>query len=417
MKLLIAYDQVFSVTSAGAVFTRGELSLSILRRYQEVFDEIVVVGRGEWIEEKECARLSPCDGEGISFVFLPNISTPGAFFGARAQARSALEHLVDAADVTLVRLPSELGLLAAEVAHWACKRQGGDRKTWVVELVGCPFDALRHHGSLLAAAYAPLMRRRVQRAVARAPFVHYVTSSFLQRRYPSPNITASFSDVLLPDPFEALLDARGKRLRSRCAAMVFGMIGTLQVRYKGIDLAMRAMEHVGDVLGDFHFHVLGPGDPEPWRRLARARGLEGRVHFEGVLPQGEEVFRWLDTLDVYLQPSLAEALPRGLIEAMSRGLPALGSRAGEVSKLLDGSCLHDPGDWRTLAEHLVQARDFRWRWAMAQRNFEAAREFAPPHLSPLRNRWLQTIAASVLLSTPESPCLSSKNSSALSSCP
>ena len=40
-------------------------------------------------------------------------------------------------------------------------------------------------------------------------------------------------------------------------------------------------------------------------------------------------------MDVYIQPSLQEGLPRALLEAMSRGLPCIGSNAGGIPELLE----------------------------------------------------------------------------------
>ena len=54
----------------------------------------------------------------------------------------------------------------------------------------------------------------------------------------------------------------------------------------------------------------------------------------GSLPHNE-VFEWLDTIDIYAQPSRQEGLPRALIEAMSRGLPAFGARTGGIPELLE----------------------------------------------------------------------------------
>jgi glycosyltransferase involved in cell wall biosynthesis len=385
LKLLIAYDQVFSVSSCGAVFTSGELGRSVLERYLEVFDEVLVVGRRKALTPDEAQSLSRCDGPGIRFAFLPNLSSLTAFAGARQRSRRVLVGLIEQCDFTLVRLPSEIGLLAADVARWV--RPG----RWGVELVGCVFDALRYHGSLRAALYAPLAAARVRAVVEQAPFVHYVTESFLQRRYPGQGQTAAFSDVLLPAPQASVMDRRLDRIQARPRPLVLGLIGTLKVRYKGIECALEALRAVRPSLRDLELRILGPGDPAPWVKLARRHGVDDLVHFDGVLPHGPQVFDWLDGLDVYLQPSLTEALPRGLIEAMSRALPVLGSRAGEIPRLIGEGWLHEPGDRTTLARHIL-AMECPRRQAMASRqNYRTARLFAPQRLAGSRSQWLETL--------------------------
>ena len=59
---------------------------------------------------------------------------------------------------------------------------------------------------------------------------------------------------------------------------------------------------------------------------------------------GKEVMAWLDGIDIYLQPRMAEGLPRSLIGAMSRGCPFVGSRCGGITGLLEEECLIEPGN-------------------------------------------------------------------------
>src|SRR5690625_396249 len=48
-----------------------------------------------------------------------------------------------------------------------------------------------------------------------------------------------------------------------------------------------------------------------------------------------EVFDWLETIDLYAQPSRQEGLPRALIESMSRGVPAFGANTAGIPELLE----------------------------------------------------------------------------------
>ena len=54
----------------------------------------------------------------------------------------------------------------------------------------------------------------------------------------------------------------------------------------------------------------------------------GRIHLNDVLET-------LDNIDIYLQPSLQEGLPRSVIEAMSRGCIAIGANTAGIPELLD----------------------------------------------------------------------------------
>jgi glycosyltransferase involved in cell wall biosynthesis len=166
------------------------------------------------------------------------------------------------------------------------------------------------------------------------------------------------------------------------------------MRFKGVQTALEAVGRVRERLTPFELRVVGAGDPEPWKREARRYDVERETTFEGVLPR-EHIPGWLDGIDLYLQPSFQEGLPRALLEAMSRACPALGSTAGGIPELLDHSCLHRPGDSRALAGLIVRsAGDQGWRRSQAARNFEEAKKYTGQALDPIRKEFWDEFATS-----------------------
>lgn len=102
------------------------------------------------------------------------------------------------------------------------------------------------------------------------------------------------------------------------------MIGSLKNNIKGIDTAIKSLSLINCSI---ELRVLGGGDTEKWRKLAEDEGVNDLVYFDGKLQSGAAVYEWLDNIDLYIQPSYQEGLPRALIEAMSRGCPSIGSTA------------------------------------------------------------------------------------------
>jgi glycosyltransferase involved in cell wall biosynthesis len=98
---------------------------------------------------------------------------------------------------------------------------------------------------------------------------------------------------------------------------------------------------------------------------------------------------WLDRIDIYLQPSRQEGLPRALIEAMARACPALGSTAGGIPELLAPSCLHDVGDASHLAEQIRLAAAPGWQREQARRNHAHAAQYLPSVLQARREHFWQ----------------------------
>lgn len=347
MKLLFVMDHRFEMAADGAVYTLGgKYPYRLWQEYLQVFEEIVVVCRGG-PATSPLERLSLSSGPGVRHVALGDRRGVGRLL-EMGGVRAALETHVAASDAVIARLPSELGLVACEAA-----RKVG--RPCLVEMVASAWDALWGHGSLTAKAYAPLLERRTARAVAKAPLVRYVTEQFLQKAYPTKGRAFTASNVALPPADLQVATRRHARIGAGAAPLIFGTVGSLVSRMKGVHTALEALAARRADLPPFEYRILGEGDPAPYRAMAERLGLGGRVRFDGVLPAGGAVAAWLDGIDIYLQPSLQEGLPRALIEALSRGCPAIASTVGGTPELLPPERLHRPNDARRLGQLIVEA--------------------------------------------------------------
>jgi glycosyltransferase involved in cell wall biosynthesis len=101
-----------------------------------------------------------------------------------------------------------------------------------------------------------------------------------------------------------------------------------------------------------------PGFPEELQRLVAERGLAGRVLFTGFR---RDLARILECATVACVPSWDEAFGMVVIEAMSLGVPVVGTRAGGIPELVDegvDGSLVPPRDAAALGRALVDlARD------------------------------------------------------------
>lgn len=390
-KLVFAHDHQF-LHVGGEVYSRGgQFSDALWGRYLKYCAQIEMVARERPLGAGEdLARLDRISGPAVTVRVVPSQSSLSSRLWSRSVVRRALQGALERADVLLARLPSQVGLLAIEVAETL-------GKPWAVECVGCTLDAHRNHGSLKARAYAPMAYRQMQQAILRAPAVLYVTQRFLQGRYPTRGAAFSCSDVELDDYGSPALTARLARMEGQGGSvrpLRFGMIAALDHRYKGIDVALQALRQASPTLPQWELQVLGAGDAEPWRRLARQLQL-GQVQWVGQLPAGRAVRDFLDQLDVYLQPSRQEGLPRALIEAMGRACPALGSSAGGIGELLAADCLHAVGDSQQLADALRRSVTSSWQKEQAQRNHREAARFLSSTQDPVRDEFWARLRALV----------------------
>jgi glycosyltransferase involved in cell wall biosynthesis len=344
MRLLFAHDHRFQRGPAQEVYTTGCLPAPAWDRYLQNFEELRVIARDDGMAPED-VRLARADAARVTFEFFPNLSSPRQLMLGSRTVDERMRSAVQEADAIVARLPSEIGLLAIKHA-----RALG--KPYAVEVVGCAWDGFLSIGPLTGRLYAPFAYLRNRNAIARAPMVLYVTSSWLQRRYPSSGHSASASNVALPSLDKEQRARRELRLAKLMAGdrPVLGTIGSLQVKYKGIQTAFKALARLRSAGLDLTYRIVGAGLIDPWQQLAHRLGVADLVHFDGTRSAGEDVFNWLDEIDIYLQPSLTEGLPRAMIEAMSRGAACLGSTRGGIPELLPPSRLHPPADATALAE-------------------------------------------------------------------
>jgi glycosyltransferase involved in cell wall biosynthesis len=372
MKALFVHDHYFYITPSGTIYSPGKLPYRIWQRYLLTFDELVVVGRSRFITEKQSKRMNVSSGKGVTFVFVPNIANVWGMLWHRKMVEHLLTCHISKVDAVIARY-SLLGGFAASLA----KKNG---KLCAVEVVADAWDAYWNYGNLKGRIYAPVAWYNMRRCLHKADFAIYVTREHLQRRYPCKGYCANASDVEInPVDVSVLhqkIERRHRMLKSPKRFFKVGLVGSLVNRYKGLHVALRALRRLKDQGILLELHVLGEGNLEPWRLEAKALGIANLLHLHGTLPSGEPVNQWLDELDMYVQPSFMEGLPRALLEAMSRGLPALGSTCGGMPELLQEECLHRPGDDETLAEHLRRlTNDTSWFNLQANRNFQEAQNY------------------------------------------
>jgi glycosyltransferase involved in cell wall biosynthesis len=128
---------------------------------------------------------------------------------------------------------------------------------------------------------------------------------------------------------------------------------------------------------DFHLDVLGPTDHTPeyyeaCRQKARDLGLEDHITFRGTVPVRE----FLGEFDLLVLPSYNEGQPVVVLEAMTAGIPVVGTDVGGMAQLITdplvspsgevwGPCgrLIAPGDAVAMADLLGEVMSDRQEYA------------------------------------------------------
>ena len=101
----------------------------------------------------------------------------------------------------------------------------------------------------------------------------------------------------------------------------------------------------------YEVHIIGDGGQrENLEKFSKDNALT--VFFYGSVTDRDYLFHLLQQSDVFVIPSLTEGMPRALLEAMTIGLPCIGSNVGGIPEVLSSEILYEPEDVEQLKKLL-----------------------------------------------------------------
>jgi glycosyltransferase involved in cell wall biosynthesis len=377
MRVCIVVEYRFVQTSDKAVWTDGLHAHSFWSRYLEAFDEVRVIARVKPVDRVP-KGFKRADGDGIEFYPLPYYVGPREYLRNALAIKKAMVAAIDPGDAVILRVPSQLSTVLAS----ALERR---RHPYAVEVVSDPYyifapSAIRHPlRPFFRWWFVRSLRRQCRKAIAAA----YVTAETLQRSYPpSPWARSThYSSVELDGP--VMTDARPVGHKT---AWKLVTVGSLAHYHKAVDVQIDSLAICRRNGIDATLTIIGDGQHRAeLEQRARELGLGDCVFFRGQLPAGEAVRNELIAADLFLLPSRHEGLPRAMIEAMSCGLPCIGSTVGGIPELISADDLVPPGDAGALARKIQDAlRNPQRLQAMGARNLVRARDFQDEFLRSRR---------------------------------
>lgn len=385
MNVLISCEQHFDRTPNGGVWTDGQYPYRFWTRYLCAFDSVRVFARmrnaSALPEDRQRA-----DGEGVSFVDVPDYVGPQQYLLRAAKVAAAAAGGLSGAEAIILRVPGQMGVCLEHQSR-------GTGRPYAVEVVADPYDvfspgAVRHP---LRPFFRWWCARALRRQCAGACAAAYVTREAIQRRYPpaAEAISSCYSDVELPEA--AFLKAPRGAGPAGVARLIF--VGSLAQPYKALDVLIDAVGLCARDGAALELVVIGSGKYKAeLESRAAAAGLGTRVRFLGQLTTAEAVRSQLDRADLFVLPSRTEGLPRAMIEAMARALPCIGSSMGGIPELLAAEDLAPPNNLPALAGKIREVIGDPARMAkMSARNLKSAREYASAALEERREAFYRCV--------------------------
>lgn len=329
MKALFCYDGPFYKDEEGSYYGRN-LNDKMFERYFTVAESLEIAIRTREIRREDARNsMSMIQNPNISVTECPNLSSVKGLLLSTSRAYKLLKSRISEADVVFIRLPSNIGNLAVSL----CRKM---KKKYLIEVVGCPWDAYWNYsfqGKFFALPAMLIMKRNVKNATD----VVYVTNEFLQKRYPTNGNSIGCSNVELTPMIDEVLQERIEKIErySPNQKYIIGTAAGLDVLFKGQEYVIRALgELKKQGITNFEYRLVGGGSGERLESIARECDVVQQVKIMGQIPHNK-IFEWLDEIDIYVQPSRQEGLPRAVIEAMSRGIPCIGAKTAGIPELIE----------------------------------------------------------------------------------
>lgn len=370
--IIFAHDHKLRYDN-GIFFTQGGLADNITQRYTTIYGDLTIICRAISIkpDEKNLSRIEN------PLVRVNAVRSSSLIISGKDKQK--IRETVGKSDGVIVRLPSIIG---EEV--FKCAKQL--KKPVLAEIVTCPWDSLWNH-SLKGKVIAPVMWFKTRKSTKSADYVLYVTQQFLQRRYPTNGINIGCSDVELIDNKDNILESRLESIDKKAEndEFILGTLASLNTKFKGQQYVMEAIAKLKSDGKKIKYRLAGGGDASYLHSVAKKLDIEDLIIWDGLVPH-KDVFDWFAKLDLYIQPSEQEGLPRALVEAMSRACPCAGSDVGGIPELLQPEDIFKRSSWNSIYSYLKKIRKDKLK-ANAKHNYEKAQEYTKTSLAPIREKF------------------------------
>lgn len=358
-------------------------------RYLQIFSRVIVVARVNIVDdfEKIPKGYSKVTNKKVDFLHLP-------YYQGIAQGINKLPLLfynvfkiVKLSERGILRLPGIISIIAGIFSLFLNKK-------FAVELVGDPYDVFSSGvGGKISRLLRFIFTYMTKFLVNNATAVSYVTEVTMQKRYPSNSKAFStyYSSISLD---KNVFNDKNIRKNINKENFQILLVGSLEQMYKGFDIAVLAIDNL-NFKNKSLIHIVGDGIHKEYLwNLVKTKNLEKHFIFHGKVAR-EEIFKLMEDVDLFLMPSRTEGLPRALIEAMSKGLPAIGSNVGGIPELLPNNWIFESEDYIKLSEKIAQIYESKNIEAISKVNMLKAKEFQSDILQQRRNHLYSVLKNSV----------------------
>ena len=367
MNLIFITEARFYITHNGNYYA-DDMSYNnfLWNRYLKEFNEVYVVARvfNSTAVFDESFRV-----DNVRFLPLPAFEDIISFGKNYFSIKKKMNSYINKDSTIIIRGGGALGYTASRI----CKKKN---LFYGIEVIGDPYEVfapgvIRHPLRIVLRYFFTYIQKKVVKGAVAGI---YVTRNALQKRYPTSEkaFVSYASDVFLDDANPIL---EPKKLEAFKEINLIS-IGSLDQMYKSPDILIQAIKILVSKGINVKLTWLGKGKyQKDMEDLTRNLEIEDRVKFTGSV-SSSEVTKYLDDSDIFLLVSRTEGLPRAMVEAMSRGLPCIGTNVGGIPELLDKEVLVNTEDAIEIANKVeLLINDLEFAKNQASRNLTVSKEY------------------------------------------
>lgn len=346
-KLLISCDDTLFVYH-GKYYFKNQEWCNFYKRYLRIFNSLRIAVRCEVVNELNSCNIL-IDDIRIEVIDIPNFSGPLEYAKKYFKIGRALTNICNGCDAAIVRLPSTIG---QRVARKVIK----SHIPYGVEVVYDAEDGWRSEKKIINRYLWKRIDKEMRETCYTANGISCVTEFYLQKHYYSKKadaFTSHYSTLELPKEFYGFPKKypEGKTFTLANVANQIQFNG--RKGFNEIIEAISILKKKGVIVNakfvgqDYHNGITQFMD------LSRCLDVEKQIEFMGYLTR-PELDDFLSSVDMFVMPTRAEGLPRVIIEAMAKGLPAISTPVSGNPELLDTHFLVKYEDVQTLANRIEE---------------------------------------------------------------
>ena len=359
------------------------------KRYLNHFSEVHVLARVQKIETLP-QHYHQVNGPNVFFIPLPFYNGIKGFYKNKKEILKIFKENINSKNAYVLRIPGPLGNLMAKVLS-------KNKVAYAVEVVGDPHEVskflkLPYVIKFFLKNYSLLKMRKV---VANSIASLYVTNSTLQKKYPAKkalissaasNVIINKSDIVnLSEKLSSVKEINKRFANAKKKPIKIGVLGLLYAIKSPIEI-LEAINILIKQQYNVELHFAGDGPlKNEVEQLAQKYNIANRVTCLGNLSTGNEVFNFLDSLDLYVQFSKTEGIPRAMLEAMARGCAVVSSNVGGIPEFVASEFLVETNNIKQLTHKIKSVLENESLYTLnIKQSIKTAQKFSLPELDKKR---------------------------------